>query len=481
MLCMTSTDRPVAGEGDGRTRRAVVLIHGIGEQQPTGTLRGFVDGLGLGEAAWSKPDRVSDNLELRRMSLYGPGRGPTDLYEFYWAHHAPPSTTPQVMRWMWRLLRRRSAWSSGPAAPILNLLTVLTGLVFAAAVVIAVLALWQGGVRAWLTEPPFWVLLVVGLAQSALRAVLTRRMADAERYLTADPTNVPARTAIRAEGLTLLRRLHESGVYDEVVVVGHSLGSVIGYDILRLYWDEARHPAFELTGPQPEAERLLHDYGDPLGLRPGEVEVYQHVQHRLWRESRQRGVPWLVTDFVTLGSPLAHGQLLLNTRAASLTSRQDDLELPMCPPMPSLAPADDDGERSAAFYRTVLRKGGSALERTALVGNHGALFGPTRWTNFYFPTRRGVGGDPVGGPLREVFGSGVRDVPVHHSGRLAHWWQRFVPLHAHLRYWDKLEDHDEAEGTAGTATTQGRVRRTVEVVPALRATIGLDIDTEESR
>src|SRR5690606_29229619 len=77
----------------------------------------------------------------------------------------------------------------------------------------------------------------------------------AERYLTPDPGNIAARTAIRTEGLTLLRRLHEVGIYDRVAVVGHSLGSVIGYDVLRLFWDQARWPTFERAGPQSEAEQ----------------------------------------------------------------------------------------------------------------------------------------------------------------------------------------------------------------------------------
>lgn len=460
--------RPVAGEGDGRVRRAVVLIHGIGEQEPTGTLRGFLDGLGLGREAWSKPDRVSDNLELRRMSLYGRSthRVPTDLYELYWAHHAPTASGPQVVAWLGRLLRRRSGWSGGPAAPALNVLTLLLTLTVVAAVVIAVVMVSREGVRAWLTEPPFWVAAGLALAQAAVRPLLTRRLADAERYLTPDPAGIAPRTEIRTEGLELMRRLHASGIYSEVAVVGHSLGSVIGYDILRLFWDEARHPTFEMAGPQPEAERLVHDYSDPLGLEPGEVEVFQHVQRRLWRECRERGVPWLVTDFITLGSPLAHGRLLLDTRASSLQRRQDDLELPMCPPMPSLAPSADADERSAAFYPTVLRKGD--LERGVLVGNHGAPFGPTRWTNLYFPARLLVFGDPVGGPLRGVFGTGIRDVAVHHSGRHRPWWHRLLPLHDHLRYWAPLERAARARPD------------TVECVPVLRSVLGLETQGEKA-
>lgn len=458
MTGMTITGRPVAGEGDGRTRRAVVIIHGIGEQRPTGTLRGFVDGLGLGPA-WSKPDRVSDNLELRRMSVYRHGEPATDLYELYWAHHASPSSPRQVLGWLARLLTRRSAWSGSPAAPALNLLTVLGTAALATAVALAVTTTWRVGVAGWLTAPPFWAALAVAAVQFVAQPVLTRRLADAERYLTPDPGNIAARTAIRTEGLTLLRRLHEVGIYDRVAVVGHSLGSVIGYDVLRLFWDEARWPTFERAGPQPEAERFVLDHGDPLSLRRGQVEIFQRVQHRLWQEQRSRGVPWLVTDFVTLGSPLAHGRLLLESASATLARRQDDLELPTCPPMPSLDP-DESDEREATFYPTVLRKGGQ--EQGVLVGNHGALFGPTRWTNLYVPARAAVWGDPVGGPLREVFGTGIHDVAVHHSGRHRRWWHRLLPLRSHHRYWAPLD-------------RPARVRDgTVEAVPALREALGLD-------
>ncbi|MDO5740274.1 MAG: hypothetical protein Q4P07_09005 [Ornithinimicrobium sp.] len=458
MTIMRSMELPVAGEGDGRSRRAVVLIHGIGEQRPTGTLRGFVDGLGV-QPAWSKPDRVSDNLELRRMAVYQPGELPTDLYELYWAHHAPESSPVQVLAWMGRLLSRGRRWKGSPVAPLLAVVSLVAGLALIVAIAIAVVTTWQHGFRAWLTTPPFWVSLAVAMIQPLTRRVLTRRIADAERYLTPDPANIKARNAIRAEGVELLRRLHQAGLYDQLVVVGHSLGSVIGYDILRLYWDEARHPTFEKVGPAPEAERFAIDFGNPLGLHRGEVEIFQHVQHRLWREQRARGVPWLVTDFVTLGSPLAHGSLILDTPDASLTRRQDDLEFPTCPPMPSLNPAEVDDDREAAFYRTILRRG--TQEREVLVGNHGALFGPTRWTNLYFPVRHVLGGDLVAGPLAGVFGTGIRDVAVHHSGRIRPWWRRFSPVRAHVSYWAPLDRPIRTR--AGT----------VEAVPALRRVIGL--------
>ena len=50
-------------------RQAVVLIHGIGEQRPMGTLRAFVDAMLEPRTFHSKPDTVSDSYELRRIKL----------------------------------------------------------------------------------------------------------------------------------------------------------------------------------------------------------------------------------------------------------------------------------------------------------------------------------------------------------------------------------------------------------------------------
>ncbi|WP_151525506.1 hypothetical protein [Serinicoccus kebangsaanensis] len=472
--------RPVAGEGDGRARQAVVLIHGIGDQRPMGTLRGFVDGLDLGRA-WSKPDRLSDNLELRRMSVFGRYRPPTDLYELYWAHHSPESSPTQVLSWALRMLLRPRAWRGSPVAPLVALIQLVGLLSAVAAVVILVLTLWQDGLAGVPRSEPLWITTAIALLQGVSRPLLSRRIADAQRYLSPRPDNIESRTAIRREGLELLRRLHTAGVYERVVVVGHSLGSVIGYDILRLYWDEARHPDIDRAGRQPEVEQFSLDYPDPLSVRSGAVHIFQEAQHRLWREFRERGVPWLVTDFITLGSPLCHARVLLETPDASLQRRQDDLEFPTCPPMPSLDPQDVDDEREPAFIPEVLRRGSGEdqLVRQVLVGNHGALFGPTRWTNLYFPVRRWVGGDLVAGPLAPVFGTGILDIPVRHSTPPGGWWRRWVPLRPHLLYWAPLTDPDAVPSERERRRAQDRRLGTKEAVPALVHALGLD--TRRSR
>src|ERR1700682_300789 len=104
-------------------RQAVVIIHGIGEQRPMQTLRAFVAGvLGEGESdlarkkrIFSKPDRISDTLELRRLSVrpekYNDNHqlndelsDETDFYELYWQHLMQGTTSRPVLEWALYLL-----------------------------------------------------------------------------------------------------------------------------------------------------------------------------------------------------------------------------------------------------------------------------------------------------------------------------------------------------------------------------------------
>jgi hypothetical protein len=69
----------------------------------------------------------------------------------------------------------------------------------------------------------------------AIGLVIRGIIGDAARYLHVAPANVQCRHAIRQAGIKVLDTLHERG-YDRIIIVGHSLGSVIGYDILTHAW-----------------------------------------------------------------------------------------------------------------------------------------------------------------------------------------------------------------------------------------------------
>ncbi len=66
-------------------------------------------------------------------------------------------------------------------------------------------------------------------------------LGDCARYLRDAPDNIETRNRIRQLGLEVLDDLHRrqsNGAvrYDRIVVVAHSLGSVIAYDVLRAFF-----------------------------------------------------------------------------------------------------------------------------------------------------------------------------------------------------------------------------------------------------
>lgn len=437
-------------------KQAILVIHGIGEQRPLATIRQFAAAI-TDNPARSKPDRMSESFELRRFAIGETRSTPmTDVYELYWAHHMGRASWPAVLGWMRRLLVRRT--SSLPRglqamhrALWVGMILALLGPLLVALSVVKTGGCWKELFGSIFTYAP----VVVFVAQAVLGRIMLGHIGDAARYLTPDPENIEARSKVRAEGVKLLRHLHRSKRYSRIVVVGHSLGSVIGYDVLRHLWDELRKPSFEETKPQPEAKAFEAEIKclmrPPKGTTRGAaVQRFQEAQHRLWREQRSLRTRWLVTDFITLGSPLAHAALLLEDPLVSLDRRKLERELPTCPPT-----SGDDKTHYPETHE--VPTGDSTHKWTFLVPHHAAVFASTRWTNLYFPHRWLVLGDVIGGPLAEVFGAGIRDVRVRPSapGLRAH------TLASHVLYWKQRpsglasEDraarkkYDKATGTKG--------------------------------
>src|SRR5262249_2795538 len=75
-----------------------------------------------------------------------------------------------------------------------------------------------------------------------VRPVFLGWVGDAARYFSTTPDTPVERQQIRGQGIELLDRLHSqldtlgNIEYNRIIVVGHSLGSVIAYDLLANYW-----------------------------------------------------------------------------------------------------------------------------------------------------------------------------------------------------------------------------------------------------
>ena len=419
-------------------RQAVVIIHGIGDQRPMQTLRAFVKGaLGLSafspdDGVFSKPDRISDSLELRRLHVPQGIHGrvtldegsEADFYELYWQHLLQGTEWQHVWRWAIPLL----CWR--PLTPRLEKMRAHAFVLLAAAATVLAVAWWAAGTGNILAAPA--VLAAAALAGRILLGTWNwfglRYLGDAARYLDPDPANIEVRHRIRSAGLELLRGLHEDPLrrYERIVLVGHSLGSVVAYDVITWLWQELHHqvilpghePPMVLTRPAG-IERLRDE--DPLrSLRtpdPPANAAFQASQRQLWEKLTAPGpglpqLPWRITDLVTLGSPLAHADVLLADSPGEFRLGVAQREFPSCPP------AEDDDRDRKLLVRTVKTSNG---EQEVRILHHGAPFAVTRWTNLFFS------GDFIAGPVQSLFGSGVKDVPLH-SIRGESW-------RSHTRYW----------------------------------------------
>lgn len=411
-------------------KQAVVLIHGIGEQVPMDTLRGFVRAVWttdesvrnpyVPDQVWSKPDNVSQNFELRRLTTAEGMNGKrTDFFELYWADLMVGTKVKHLTAWLSLLLLRSPRQVPRQLRGLWWTIAVLT------VVVPAGLVAWKLGL---VQLSGLWI-SALGAAGSAVwlfaSGLLLNVAGDAARYLHVSPPNIGRRRAIRDAGIQLLTRLHESGDYDRIVVVGHSLGSVVGYDILTHLWPRFNTGHAANVGSGSSAPDPL----EVLAAKPDlTADEYQFAQLAYAAKLRGVGNRWLVTDFVTAGSPLAHASFLLARRPEEFAAKKTEREIPACPPML---------EQVKKQPRFCYPLGG------VWVPNHAAVFAPTRWTNLYFPCAWTLKGDVIGGAMQSAFGAGVKDVPVAtdiRGGMLAHtayWsfpssWAESQPAPSHI-------------------------------------------------
>lgn len=266
--------------------------------------------------------------------------------------------------------------------------------------------------------------LFIGVYLALNRFFLASFIGDAARYFRNSPDNVAVRREIRQQAVNTLEMLHSGGKYDRIIIVAHSLGTVVAYDMLRAYFGRICKqipcdPRWLGADGQGAAD---HDRPSLDGRRIiAEIAAVCAASVRP-SKNQEAPSPWLVTDFVTLGSPLTHAHYLMCNGRSEKELKQDfarrvsEREFPVCPP------SRDDSEHRLTYWDANARR---------LRFHHGAQFGLTRWTNLYFPLSQLLWGDAVGGPLvgADLFGDGVRDVRVatRRDGKTA--------LFAHTDYW----------------------------------------------
>jgi hypothetical protein len=315
----------------------------------------------------------------------------------------------------------------------------------------------------WALNAPWSVPIafaILGLYLIANAAFLQPYLGDAARYFRGSPANVAVRRAIRTEAVNSLHNLHKSCSYDRIIVVAHSLGTVVAYDMLRAYFSRICSDLPPVANLGSEFAEIDAAAFQPNGSASADDMKILRQKARLAvtsiaaavEEPGDKPTSWLVTDLVTLGSALTHAYFLmcLNKKDAEIdddikaevsaaieTDPKDDVEFglkcdfarrvrerefPTCPPKR----LDKDGLLTFRNPKTGLKQ-----------VHHGALFGLTRWTNIFFPMVQIFWGDAIGGRLAPIFGSHVVDYPVstHQSGD--------PDFFTHTVYWDVCREPDK--------------------------------------
>jgi hypothetical protein len=293
---------------------------------------------------------------------------------------------------------------------------------------------WPWGLNAPWSVPLAFVVLSLYLAANA--AFLQPYLGDAARYFRNSPANVAVRRAIRTEAVNTLDNLHKQGRYDRIVVVAHSLGCVVSYDMLRAYFSRIcgqLPPVAELGNDVAEIDSAswqpdkTASAADKKALRTKARRAIASIAAVAAEKPDETQKSWLVTDFVTLGSALSHAHFLMclgKTRGdleSDFVRRVREREFPTCPPKR----LDDDDLLTYRNPKTKMKQ-----------IHHGALFGLTRWTNIYFPLQQIFWGDAIGGTLAPIFGSHIVDYPV--STRK----EGGADFFTHTAYWDVDREPD---------------------------------------
>lgn len=415
-------------------KQAVVLIHGIGEQRPIQTLRGFVEPIveylktvkkqaRKDEAVvWDKPDPISGNYETRKMVMReGQDHPSTHFYEFYWAHHMRNTRCSHIRAWLKQVVFRFPARVSSRLLPVFFFVWFLLLAILAAVAII----ICKRGVDATTT---LITSLTTGLAGTIVLGFLSKLLfdylGDVPRYLDPATVNIDERKAIRSEGIALLKGLHETNQYDRIIVVGHSLGTTIAYDLVKLLWaeyyyksDPASYNAIsqaDLAVYYQNLDNYVQKAGN-LGQNTSALDEFRTGQQQAFDYLRAIGNPWRISDLVTIGSPLAHAGHLFAQEKGLFKKLVLQREYPICPPY--IQPPD----KSWILENKKIQLQGNMPLRYF---NHSSPFAATRWTNIYYQS------DYVGGTVQPHFGKGIKELEKKRSNIF------FFYPGGHTRYWD---------------------------------------------
>lgn len=459
---LPAADLTAAEKAPRKRSQAVVVVHGMGEQRPMDTLREFVQAVWSHDPArapfyahipdpadpmgakinqsWITPDSRTNSHELRRITTpYDVDGRRTDFYELYWADITQGTTRSRLAAWVTTLLWRKPADIPRDVLKLYVVTLLATIVVLGAALALAT-STWQGYIS-WTTG-----VLVTVLASFVIWSVDQFGLpyfGDVAAYVRAEAATVEKRALVRERGLKLLKRLMMDDAYDRIVLVSHSLGSIIAYDLLQILWADFRPRKLEAIRDKARLKAIhavdkatlaadASAWPDSLDDLP----AFRRSQWELYRQLRvgdaDHPLPWKISDFVTLGSPLTHSEFLVTYNLAEFRRGIAERLFSACPPI-----AD-----RAASGTMLYQEGRSHSGKPQRAVHHGAVFAATRWTNIFDRGNGWLTGDPISGRMTENFGPGVENIQVELRGSGGR-------VFTHRLYWSLTASGVEVDAPAG--------------------------------
>lgn len=431
-------------------KQAIVIIHGIGNQYPMETAKEFVENIKAdSDILYSSPDREANYFETRRLSI---SQKKTDFYEFYWANLISEPKLGDLYSWVFRLLFIKKpskrvetlVWS-------IRIITLSVLLTFSFIVFKDFESVKENGIP-FLNSGIFAVasFILLKFVLPKLNSKTAQTVGDAVKYLTPSPQNIESRYKIRKKGLQLLKKLHDkkdedgNPQYERIVIVGHSLGSVVAYDLITNLWHDYMyeyHPE-EFPVVQPvlnEITEMINQCHQNETELP--LELYNELQRKLFKEIKRFKNPWLISDFISIGSPLCHGDFILTKNFEEFDKKTNYREYPLCPPKIEVRKRGNDivkdYENAISFEANLLLTQSEEKDKQKIrFINHASQFSFIQWTNIYFQN------DFVGGDLNGYFGKGIHNISFTPKGN---WFDRNLPFFSHTDYWNKKQPHSIEE------------------------------------
>lgn len=208
---------------------------------------------------------------------------------------------------------------------------------------------------------------------------------------------------------------------------------MIAYDVLnacfgRLSEADLKRAHAEGSPAHAELDKLEIAAGELVAAPDDQTKrsAYRAAQRAYQAALRETPDPpvWLVSDFVTVGSPLSKADVLIAKDEEDLELKKTRREAPSCPPW--LERNDPKAKDFRFSY---------PLDQPDRIPHHAATFAPVVWTNIYYPSSMTVVlGDIVAGPCAGQLGPGIRDVHLEMGS----------PGFKHLAYWPDADKDPHA-------------------------------------